>query len=64
MSNSMNAFEMSEAELAQVHGGGWLSDAWNSVKKGVKEYAKAVGEGFANAAKRTVKETIGRFLPF
>ena len=28
--------ELTDTELAQIQGGGWLGDAWNAVKKGAK----------------------------
>ena len=40
--NEFVGMELSDAELASVQGGGWLSDAWNGVKKGVSKAAKWV----------------------
>ncbi len=33
---NMNAFELNEEELMNVNGGGWLSDAWNTVTGAVE----------------------------
>ena len=58
MSNQLNAIELSEAELAQIQGGGIFGDIWNAVKKG----AAAVGRGLVNTAVNEAKRFFSRFF--
>jgi len=59
--NQMNAGqnELTDAELAMVHGGGFLSDAWNAVKDFGKNAKKTLIEIF----RKTFPRNPGPFVP-
>jgi hypothetical protein len=46
-----NPAELTDAELAQIHGGGFLGDAWRAIKK----VGKKVGEAVIDAIEYVIK---------
>jgi len=36
--DSLGGRQLADEELMQIQGGGWLSDAWNAVKKAIYDF--------------------------